>query len=49
MENGTASEKDKSLELALAQIEKQFGRGAIMRMSESNTDETIGAVPTGSI
>ncbi len=47
--NGAASEKDKSLELALAQIEKQFGRGAIMRMSESTTDRNIGAVPTGSI
>lgn len=47
--NGTASEKDKSLELALAQIEKQFGRGAIMKMSESTTDSNIGAVPTGSI
>ncbi len=48
-ENGVAGERDKSLELALAQIEKQFGRGAIMRMSESNTDKDIGAVPTGSI
>ncbi len=47
--NGVGSEKDKSLELALAQIEKQFGRGAIMRMSDSMTDRTIGAVPTGSI
>lgn len=47
--NGSAEEKDKSLELALAQIEKQFGRGAIMRMSDSTTDNTIGAVPTGSI
>lgn len=47
--NGAASEKDKSLELALAQIEKQFGRGAIMRMSESTIDKNIGAVPTGSI
>lgn len=48
-ENGVAGERGKSLELALAQIEKQFGRGAIMRMSESNTDKDIGAVPTGSI
>ncbi|MDA1297250.1 MAG: recombinase RecA [Chloroflexi bacterium] len=47
--NGAASEKDKSLELALAQIEKAFGRGAIMRMSESTIDRNIGAIPTGSI
>lgn len=47
--NGAAGEKDKSLELALSQIEKQFGRGAIMRMSESGVDANIGAVPTGSI
>ena len=47
--NGVASDKDKSLELALAQIEKAFGRGAIMRMSESSTDQNIGAIPTGSI
>ncbi len=48
-QNGAGGEKDKSLELALAQIEKQFGRGAIMRMSESTVDSNIGAVPTGSI
>lgn len=47
--NGSAGEKDKSLELALAQIEKAFGRGSIMRMSESSIDQNIGAVPTGSI
>jgi recombination protein RecA len=47
--NGVASDKEKSLELALAQIEKQFGRGAIMRMSENPTDQHIGSVPTGSI
>ncbi|MEX0761092.1 MAG: recombinase RecA [Dehalococcoidia bacterium] len=47
--NGTASDREKTLELALAQIEKAFGRGAVMRMSESNTDRTIGSIPTGSI
>ena len=47
--NGAASEKEKSLELALAQIEKAFGRGSIMRLSESTIDQNIGAVPTGSI
>jgi recombination protein RecA len=47
--NGVGSERDKSLELALAQIEKQFGRGAIMRLSESPTDQNISSIPTGSI
>ena len=30
--NGTVSDRDKTLELALAQIEKAFGRGAVMRL-----------------
>jgi recombination protein RecA len=47
--NGTGTEREKSLELALAQIEKAFGRGAIMRMGESTIDKTIGVVPTGAI
>jgi len=28
-------EKDKALELAIAQIEKQFGKGSIMRLGEN--------------
>jgi recombination protein RecA len=47
--NGSASEREKTLELALAQIEKSFGRGAVMRMGESGNNEGIKAVPTGSI
>ena len=47
--NGTSSQREKSLELALAQIEKQFGRGSIMRLSESGTDQHIEGIPTGSI
>lgn len=47
--NGVSGDKDKSLELALAQIEKAFGRGAIMRLSESTVDQSIGVIPTGSI
>ncbi len=47
--NGSASEREKTLELALAQIEKAFGRGAVMRMGESGTGEGIRSVPTGSI
>jgi recombination protein RecA len=47
--NGASSDRDKTLELALAQIEKAFGRGAVMRLGESNLDSTIKSVPTGSI
>lgn len=43
------SQRDKALELALSQIEKEFGRGSIMRLSESTVDQSIDAIPTGSI
>lgn len=45
---GLSAEKQKSLELALLQIEKQFGRGAIMKLGESH-HQNIGAIPTGSL
>lgn len=41
-------EKEKALELALAQIEKQFGRGAIMRLGEAQARMAVEAIPTGS-
>jgi len=47
--NGTSNDRDKTLELALAQIEKAFGRGAVMRMGDSSSDNTVGSIPTGSI
>ena len=40
--------KDQSLKFALASIEKQFGKGAIMRQGESTIDEVQG-IPTGSL
>lgn len=43
-----AEEKLKALELAVAQIEKQFGKGAIMKMSEA-TKMNVDVIPTGSI
>jgi recombination protein RecA len=42
-------EKGRALEAALAQIEKQFGRGAIMRMGEVRAAMNIEAIPTGAI
>jgi recombination protein RecA len=41
-------ERDKALDLALGQIEKQFGKGSIMRMGE-NTHMQIEAVSTGAL
>jgi len=42
-------EKAKALELTRAQIEKQFGKGAIMLLGEDNVVEGIEAVSTGSL
>jgi len=41
--------KSKALAAALAQIEKQFGKGSIMRMGDSDIGEDIQAVSTGSL
>jgi len=41
--------KAKALTAALAQIEKQFGKGSIMRMGDSDIGEDIQAVSTGSL
>tara|TARA_Y100000590_G_scaffold260294_1_gene292365 strand:- start:3061 stop:4062 length:1002 start_codon:yes stop_codon:yes gene_type:complete len=41
-------QKDKTLDLAISQIEKQFGQGAIMRMGEDNIIK-IDGISTGSI
>ncbi|MEK9932645.1 MAG: recombinase RecA [Methylophilaceae bacterium] len=41
--------KKKALDAALAQIEKQFGKGSVMRMDDTNVVEGIQAVSTGSL
>jgi len=41
-------ERDKALEMALGQIEKQFGKGSIMRLGE-NTHMQIEVIPTGAL
>ncbi len=43
------SNKEKALAAALGQIEKQFGKGAVMRLGDSNVDMTMGVVSTGSL
>jgi hypothetical protein len=41
--------KRKALQAALSQIEKQFGKGSIMKLGEAEIAQDIQAVPTGSL
>ena len=41
-------ERDKALDMALGQIEKQFGKGSVMRMGE-NLHMNIESIPTGAL
>jgi recombination protein RecA len=43
-----AVDRDKALDMALGQIEKQFGKGAVMRMGEESRQK-IPAIPTGAL
>ena len=42
-------EKNKALEMAVSQIEKQFGKGAIMRMGEASQRLSVDVIPTGAL
>ena len=43
------AEKEKALEAALIQIQKQFGKGAIMKLGSSEANMNIEAIPTGAL
>ena len=43
------SEKEKALENAVAQIERQFGKGSIMKLGEAAANTAIETISTGSI
>jgi len=43
------TDKDKTLELAIEQIEKQFGKGSIMKLGESAAKLSEDAIPTGAL
>jgi recombination protein RecA len=45
----TDKDKVKALEMAISQIEKNFGKGSIMRLGEEKTVEGVQAIPTGSL
>jgi len=47
MATDTSKEKAKALDLAIAQIEKQFGKGAVLRLGERNIQVAADAIPTG--
>src|SRR3954465_13283749 len=42
-------ERTKAVELAVVQIEKQFGKGSIMRLGQKGAIQPIDAIPTGAI
>ena len=44
-----ADERGKAIELAVSQIEKQFGKGSIMRLGSKEAIVPISVIPTGSI
>ena len=48
-ETTMTAEKSKALEIAIGQIERQFGRGAVMKLGQVNGTARIEAISTGSI
>ncbi len=49
MTDKRSSDKEKALESALAQIERQFGKGSIMKLGDDNAVAEIEATSTGSL
>lgn len=48
-ETAEKSDKIKALDMALTQIEKQFGKGSIMRLGEDKAFIPVEAIPTGAL
>ena len=46
--NGTSSDRLASLDMAIKQIEKQFGKGSVMKLGEK-TDTKVSSIPSGSL
>ena len=42
-------EKQKALEAALGHIEKQYGKGSVMKLGDSSAHMQVEAIPTGSL
>ncbi|HZJ87946.1 MAG TPA: recombinase RecA [Sphaerochaeta sp.] len=47
--NETLKQKREALEAARMQIDKQYGKGSLMKLGESEQDLNIGVIPSGSI
>jgi len=45
----SASEREKALDSTMTQIERRFGKGAIMRLGEHRAHVHVGSIPTGAI
>ena len=45
----TESQKEKAIDLAVSQIERQFGKGAIMRLGTDAVIPEVPVIPTGSL
>lgn len=45
----STDDKKKALDAAIAQIEKQYGRGSVMKLGDSNANMNIEVIPTGSL
>jgi len=41
--------RERAIEAALSQIEKQFGKGAVMKLGQKEAAIKVPAIPTGSI
>ncbi len=48
-EDASLKEKQKAMESAISQIEKQFGKGSIMRLGQKEVSEVVPVISTGSI
>jgi recombination protein RecA len=49
MPDPTRKDKERAVDIAIAQIQKQFGKGAVMRLGDRGGVEDIAVIPTGSI
>lgn len=47
--SGKEGDRDKAIESAMSQIERAFGKGAIMRMNDAGARMAVEAIPTGAI
>src|SRR5690554_781419 len=47
--DGHMSDKQRALDTAVLQIEKQFGKGSIMKLGEKSASQGIDVIPTGSL